>query len=246
MTALVVQDVVKSFGPVNAVGGVSLVVEAGERRVVIGPNGAGKTTLFHCIAGMHIATSGAILHNGRDITRLSPDERWRKGLSRTFQITNLLSSLTVLENVLVALAATEKLGVGRFFMPMHGNKERLSRATTLLSDWGLSGGDRPVRNISYGEQRQLELALALASEPGLLLLDEPMAGLSSVESTRVLKMIKALPRTCSVLMIEHDMDVALEFADRVSVMHQGRVIAEGDSDAIRANNQVAELYLGLE
>jgi ABC-type branched-subunit amino acid transport system ATPase component len=246
MTVLVVKDVVKRFMAVDAVAGVSLAVEPGERRVVIGPNGAGKTTLFHCLAGMHTATSGTILYRGEDITRLPPDQRSRRGIARTFQITNLFSSLSVTENVLIALAAGEKLGLKRFFKPMHADETRMERAAALLSAWGLSGCEREVRHISYGEQRQLELALAFASEPGLLLLDEPMAGLSSVDSGRVLDMLKALPRTCSVLMIEHDMDVALEFADRVSVMHHGKVIAEGDSADIRANSQVAELYLGLE
>lgn len=246
MSALVLRDVIKRFGAVDAVAGVSMEIAPGERRVVIGPNGAGKTTLFHCIAGAHLPTSGSIVHDNRDITRLSPNARAGHGLARTFQITNLFPSLTLTENVLLALTALERMGIRRLFKPMLRNQSLRDRATRLLSDWGLSNHERLVRHISYGEQRQLELALALASRPALLLLDEPMAGLSVVESSNVLKMISALPRDVSVLMIEHYMDVALKFADRVSVMHQGRVIAEGDSASIRANSQVAELYLGLE
>jgi branched-chain amino acid transport system ATP-binding protein len=147
---------------------------------------------------------------------------------------------------MLALTALETMGIRRLFKPMLRDKALRSCAAALLTDWGLADHERLVRHISYGEQRQLELALALASRPALLLLDEPMAGLSAAESSRVLTMISALPRDVTVLMIEHDMDVALKFADRVSVMHQGKVIAEGDSAAIRANSQVAELYLGPE
>jgi branched-chain amino acid transport system ATP-binding protein len=245
MTSLVVRDLVKRFNSIDAVAGVTLVVAPGERRVIIGPNGAGKTTLFHCIAGAHLPTSGTIKHNGRDITRLSPNARARQGLARTFQITNLFPSLTLTENVLLALTAVETMGARRLFMPMHGDRLRMDRAARLLSDWGLVRHERQVRHISYGEQRQLELALALASEPRLLLLDEPMAGLSAAESARVMTLISSLPREVSILMIEHDMDMALELADQVSVMHQGKIIAEGDSASIRANAQVQELYLGV-
>lgn len=246
MTALVLKDVIKRFGSVEAVSGVSLMVEPGERRVIIGPNGAGKTTLFHCIAGTTTPTAGTIVHDGRNITHLPPNGRASDGLARTFQITNLFPTLTLLDNILIAIAATETLGISRFMRPLYANPERHDRAVKMLESWGLSDVHREVRFVSYGEQRQLELALALASNPRLLLLDEPMAGLSAAESSRVLQMIGALPRTVSVLMIEHDMDVALAFADRVTVMHQGRILSEGSSEAVRADSRVSELYLGAE
>src|SRR5262245_673122 len=142
MTALIVRDLVKRFNSIDAVAGVSLVVAPGERRVIIGPNGAGKTTLFHCIAGAHLPTAGTIIHNGRNITWLSANARARQGLARTFQITNLFPSLTLTENVLLALTAVETMGVRRLFKSMHGDSLRLNRAARLLSDWGLVGHER--------------------------------------------------------------------------------------------------------
>jgi branched-chain amino acid transport system ATP-binding protein len=246
VSALVVQDLYKRFGGVEAVSGVSFSVEAGERRGLIGPNGAGKTTLFHSIAGTHLPSSGSVTLFGRDITRLPPHARARSGLARTFQITNLFPSLSVMENVLLAVAAASGLGPA-LIRPMSAYRALYERAGRLLADWGLAdGAARRVRHLSYGEQRQLELALALAGSPKILLLDEPTAGLSAAESARVVSMVQALPRDMTILMIEHDMDVAFELADRISVLHQGRIVAEGDRRAIRANAQVAEIYLGVE
>jgi branched-chain amino acid transport system ATP-binding protein len=244
MSALEVKDLSKRFGGVDAVVGVSLAVEAGERRVLIGPNGAGKTTLFHCIAGTQLPSSGTVRLFAGDITGLPPYARARAGLARTFQITNLFAHLTVLENMLLAVAATQRLGLIR---PMRAYRPLFERAARLLADWGLAeGSSRQVRHLSYGEQRQLELALALAGSSKLLLLDEPTAGLSAAETARVVAMVRSLPRDITVLMIEHDMDVAFELADRITVMHQGRIVAEGNREAIRANPQVAEIYLGVE
>ena len=244
MAALEVTGLSKRYGGVDAVVDVSLGLAEGQRRVLIGPNGAGKTTLFHCIAGTQIATSGAVTLFGSEITRLPPYARARAGLARTFQITNLFPNLEVIENVLLAVAAFEKKGLVR---PMRAYRPFYERAERLLEQWGLAEKpQRLVRHLSYGEQRQLELALALAGSPRLLLLDEPTAGLSAAESARVVNMVRALPRDISLLMIEHDMDVAFELADRITVMHQGRIIAEGDRQAIRANPQVAEIYLGVE
>ena len=244
MAALEVTGLSKRYGGVDAVVDVSLALAEGQRRALIGPNGAGKTTLFHCIAGTQIATSGAVSLFGSDITRLPPYARARAGLARTFQITNLFPNLEVIENVLLAVAAFEKTGLVR---PMRSYASIHGRASQLLEQWGLAEKpQRLVRHLSYGEQRQLELALALAGSPRLLLLDEPTAGLSAAESARVVSMVRALPRDISLLMIEHDMDVAFELADRITVMHQGRIIAEGDRQAIRANPQVAEIYLGVE
>jgi branched-chain amino acid transport system ATP-binding protein len=246
VTALAVEDVSKNFGGVAALANVTLDVEEGERRVLLGPNGAGKTTLFHTISGNVMPSAGRITLFGVDITRLRPDQRARLGLARTFQITNLFPRLTVLDSVLLALGGAS--GRGLQLVPALPSDRRLyGEADQLLDRWGLAGSARRiVRTLSYGEQRQLEIALALAGKPRLLLLDEPTAGLSPAETRRVVAMVHALPRDMTILMIEHDMDVAFELADRIAVMHLGRLIAEGDEAAIRANSQVTDIYLGTE
>jgi len=246
MTALTVDDVSKNFGGVAALSGVSLGVELGERRVLLGPNGAGKTTLFHTISGNVAPSAGRIMLFGADITRLRPDRRARLGLARTFQITNLFPRLTVLESVLLALDGASGRGMRLLASPA-ADRDMDTQAYRLLERWGLAeAAPRIVRLLSYGEQRQLEIALALAGKPRLLLLDEPTAGLSPAETRRVVAMVHELPRDMTILMIEHDMDVAFELADRIAVMHQGHLIAEGDKAAIRANQQVTDIYLGAE
>ncbi len=246
MTSLQVRQLYKRFGGIEAVAGVSLDIAAGERRVLIGPNGAGKTTLFHCIAGTELASTGTVTLFGKDITRLPAHARARNGLARTFQITNLFPLLTVMENVLLAAAAAADVGLA-LFRSMASYGALHERGAKLLADWGLA--EKPsvqVRHLSYGEQRQLELALALAGEPRILVLDEPTAGLSAAESARVVGMVQALPRRMTILMVEHDMDVAFGLADRISVLHMGRIVAEGDERAIRADPQVSEIYLGAQ
>jgi branched-chain amino acid transport system ATP-binding protein len=246
MSALRVDRLSKRFGGIEAVSAVSFTVEAGERRVLIGPNGAGKTTLFHAIAGTHLPSEGTVRLFGRDITRLPAHARAREGLARTFQITNLFATLTAMENVLLAAAAAARIGAA-IIRPMSAYGALYERGRRLLSDWGLSDKAAvQVRHLSYGEQRQLELALALAGEPKLLLLDEPTAGLSAAESARVVSMVQALPRDMTILMVEHDMDVAFGLADRITVLHMGRIVAEGDERAIRADPQVSEIYLGAQ
>jgi branched-chain amino acid transport system ATP-binding protein len=246
MTALAVESLTKNFGGVAALAGVSLEVTEGERRVLLGPNGAGKTTLFHAISGSVLPTSGRVTLFGRNITHLRPDRRARLGLARTFQITNLFPQLTVLDSVLLAIGGANGLRF-QFLRPMSSYHGMYEEAHRLLDQWGLGAtASHIVRNLSYGEQRQLELVLALAGKPRLLLLDEPTAGLSPAETARVVQMVQALPRDMTLVMIEHDMDVAFELADRIAVMHQGRVIAEGDEAAIRANAEVTEIYLGAE
>ncbi|MDB5533866.1 MAG: Amino acid/amide transporter ATP-binding protein 1, family [Hyphomicrobiales bacterium] len=246
MIALAVDDVTKSFGGVRALTGVTLSLNAGERLVLLGPNGAGKTTLFHTISGNIIASSGRIRLFGDDITQLPPDARARLGLARTFQITNLFAQLTVLENILLAVCGAEKLTF-KFVRPLSGYDDIQKRARALLEEWNLAeAGDQLVRNLSYGEQRQVEVVMALSGAPRILLLDEPTAGLSPAETLRVVEMVRMLPRDMTIVMIEHDMDVAFEVADRIAVMHQGRVIAEGDEAAIRGNQQVSDIYLGVE
>jgi branched-chain amino acid transport system ATP-binding protein len=244
--ALAVESVSKNFGGVAAVAGVSLEVPEGERRVLLGPNGAGKTTLFHTISGSVMPSAGRIALFGRDITQLRPDRRARLGLARTFQITNLFPRLTVRESVLLAVGGAHGGGLQLLQSTSHLRRTR-AEADRVLDQWALApGAHRIVRTLSYGEQRQLEIVLALAGEPRLLLLDEPTAGLSPAETGRVVAMVQGLPRDITILMIEHDMDVAFELADRIAVMHQGRLIAEGDKAEIRANRQVAEIYLGTD
>ena len=246
MTALTIDNVSKNFGGVAALSGVSLGIEPGERRVLLGPNGAGKTTLFHTISGNVAPSAGRIALFGDDITRLRPDRRAQLGLARTFQITNLFPRLTVLDSVLLALDGASGGGMRLIHSPSR-DRDMDAQARRLLDRWGLAeAASRIVRTLSYGEQRQLEIALALAGKPRLLLLDEPTAGLSPAETRRVVAMVHELPRDMTIVMIEHDMDVAFELADRIAVMHQGRLIAEGDQAAIRSNQQVTDIYLGAE
>jgi branched-chain amino acid transport system ATP-binding protein len=246
MTALSVVDISRSFEGVQALAHVSFVVTPGERRLIIGPNGAGKTTLFNILAGSYAASSGRVALFDHDITRLPAYARARLGLSRTFQITNLFYRLTVAENILLALQA----GKGALSPPLRRlqhDRALLTRADALLEQWGLSEfAKHAAQDLSYGQQRQLDILLAMAVEPRVLLLDEPTAGLSAAEVPRVKAILRRLPRDTTVLMIEHDMDVAFELADRITVLHQGRLLAEGNVEAIRNNPQVIEIYLGSD
>ena len=242
--ALVLNQVVKRFGGLHAVDGVSMQVAAGERRVVIGPNGAGKTSLFHCISGALQATSGSIRCWGEDITHLSEHERTHRGVGRTFQISSVFADLTVLENIALAM-----LGVKRdkwsLWRDALSTMHLRQRAAEELERVGLPGKESvPVKLLSYGERRQLELVLALVNQPRLLLLDEPCAGLSPAERQRLSGIIRELPRSITMLMIEHDMDIALALADRVSVLHRGQLMVEGSADEVQHNPQVREVYFG--
>ena len=243
-SAIEVGALAKVFGGLAAVDGVSLSVGAGERRVLIGPNGAGKTTLFHCITGTLRPTRGSVQLFGRDVTHDAEHRRTALGMGRTFQITNVFPDLTLGENLALAIVGTDrrKWVVHR---PMEAFESVRRQALESLERVGLEGrADQPAKLVSYGERRQLELALALNTKPKVLFLDEPCAGLSPVERQRISKMIAALPRDITLLMIEHDMDVALGLADRVTVLHQGRVILEGTPDEVRANAQVRDVYFG--
>ncbi len=242
--ALTVERITKSFGGLTAVNGVDLAIEPGERRALIGPNGAGKTTLFNLISGTLPPSSGRLLLFGQDVTALPPHTRARLGLARTFQITTLFRNLSVLDNVLLAVQALDP-AKHVFYRRRRAYTRLLDRAQALLEQWRLAAqADVPVRELSYGEQRQLGIIMAMASQPKLLLLDEPTAGLSPAETTVVAGIIKALGRDLAMLVIEHDMDVAFELADRITVLHQGSVLTEGDGAAIRRNPQVNEIYLG--
>ncbi len=242
--ALRINELAKVFGGLAAVDGVSLNVAAGERRVLIGPNGAGKTTLFHCITGTLKPTSGQVMLFGRDVTRLAEYSRTALGMGRTFQITNVFADLTLAENLALAIVGTERRK-WVLHRPVAAYDDLRRRALASLERVGLEGrADQPAKAVSYGERRQLELALALNTNPKVLFLDEPCAGLSPAERQRISQMIAGLPRDITVLMIEHDMDVALGLADRVTVLHQGRVILEGSPDEVRANAEVRDVYFG--
>lgn len=242
--ALSISQVSKIFGGIRAVDGVSLEVSQGERRVMIGPNGAGKTTLFHCVSGAHQATSGSIRLFGEDITQLPEHQRTLKGMGRTFQISSVFVDLTALENVQLAVLGVraDKWAPWKRVGDAAGVNDRAMEKLELV---GLGGKAHVgVKQMSYGERRQLELALALVNEPRLLLLDEPCAGLSPAERQRLFKLIQGLPRSLTMLMIEHDMDVALGLADRITVLHRGQIILEGGVDEVRVNPQVREVYFG--
>lgn len=246
MSALAVSDVSRNFGGVQALSNVSFEVAPGERRLIIGPNGAGKTTLFNLLSGALAVSGGEVMLFGRDITNLPPYERAHMGLARTFQITNLFPRLTVLENVLLALQATDKSAFS-MLARMRANRPLFQNAELLLQEWGLTAiASRAAREISYGEQRQIDLILAMAMRPKVLLLDEPTAGLSAAEVVRVVGMVRSLPKEMTILMIEHDMDVAFALADRITVLHQGRLIADGGVAAIRSDPHVSAIYLGAD
>jgi branched-chain amino acid transport system ATP-binding protein len=239
-----VEDLIKDFGGLRALEDVTVRVAPGERRAIIGPNGAGKTTLFNVITGLLAPTAGRILFNGRDITALPPHRRAQLGLGRTFQITNLFPKLSVRDNLLLAVQAADP---ARFALhrPIGAFPHLFRQAEELMDRWGLR--DRaatPVRLLGHGEQRQVEILLALATRPRVLLLDEPAAGLSPAETAALADLVRGLPRETTILLIEHDMDVVLTLADRISVLHYGRVVAEGTPEAIRHDPQVAAIYLG--
>ena len=241
---LVLEHVSRHFGGLKAVDDVSLTVGSGQRHALIGPNGAGKTTLFNVISGELSATAGRILLHGDEVTQLPPHRRAERGIARTFQITKLFPGLTVLENVLLACEALDSRK-----MSMHRGvaayPDLTSRATDLLERFRLAGlRDEVARNLSYGDQRKLEVALSMAGEPRLLLLDEPMAGLSAGESRAMHELLDTLDRSIAVLLIEHDMDVAFAYAEHVTVLHQGRVLTAGHRDAVSADPNVQQIYLG--
>jgi branched-chain amino acid transport system ATP-binding protein len=243
--ALVLDGVSRHFGGLKAVDGVSLTIRPGDRHAVIGPNGAGKTTLFNVISGETRATSGSITLFGEDVTTRKPHERAARGIARTFQIMRLFPTLTVMENALLACTA---LDARKFAMlrPVVSSAPLTERATVLLENFGLwRFREESARNLSYGDQRKLEVALSLAGRPKLLLLDEPMAGLSGAERASMQALIASLDPSLAVLLIEHDMDVAFAFARRVTVLVQGRVLTEGTCDEVAANQTVQRSYLGV-
>jgi branched-chain amino acid transport system ATP-binding protein len=238
------EGVGKSFGRLRAVHHVSLSAFPGTRRAILGPNGAGKTTLFNLISGVYKPSDGDIYVFGTNVTGMAPHARTRMGMSRTFQITNLFPSLTVMNNVRLGVLGVQRKKYA-MHVPVTSLDEVEDRCRSLLEMAGLwDERDTEVGNLSYGHQRQLELMVTLASDPQVLLLDEPAAGLSVPESRSMVRMIKALDPRLTVLIIEHDMDVAFEVATEVTVMHNGEILAEGSVEEIRAHEKVREVYFG--
>jgi branched-chain amino acid transport system ATP-binding protein len=244
MTALEVLDLHKSFGGLRVASAVNLAVASGERRLIIGQNGAGKTTLFNLITGEMRADSGSIKLFGDDITSTAARHRAHLGLARTYQIITLFPEETLLRNVALSLLGLSSL---RWNPIVRLNRQRalLDPARSALARVGLEHlAHRPVAQTSYGERRRVEIAMALAQDPKVLLLDEPFAGLSIEERRDVLNLIARVPRGVTIVMIEHDMDVALEFAERITVLHFGQVVVEGTRAQVVEHPRTKEIYLG--
>ncbi|MGY3621399.1 ABC transporter ATP-binding protein [Bradyrhizobium sp. USDA 10063] len=232
------------FDALRAVDDVSLDVKHGERRAIIGPNGAGKTTLFNAITGVVPPSSGRVTFEGRDITHAPPHRRAAWGISRTFQITNLFPSLTVRQNMELAIRGLTPRKFSFFGPPAATDDERAQADGALTISRLASRADSSVNELSYGEQRQLEIAMALAPNPRLLLLDEPAAGLSPAERVIVANIIRALPKDITIVLIEHDMDLVLSLVDWVTCLNNGQFLAEGTPADIRNNADIQNVYLG--
>ena len=243
-SVLIVQDLSRSFGGVQAVKDVNLAVPAGQLRAVIGPNGAGKSTFFNLLTGYIPCNSGSILFRGKDVTGLPPHTLCRLGLGRTFQINSIFASATVLENVQVALLSHRR----RIWnMWAAADKLLVREAEELLTTLGLEDRAKKLGSeLSYGDRRRLEVALALACEPQLLLLDEPTAGMSIPDKPGMVELIRKVSRErgVTVILIEHDMDIVFSVADEITVLHQGAVVAQGTPQEIKSNEQVQKIYLG--
>ena len=244
MFALDIQSLSKAFGGLPAANGVSLTVLPGERRLIIGPNGAGKTTLFNLVTGDLRADSGAIHLFGREVSRLSPHRRAHLGMARTYQIITLFGKDTLEHNIVLSLLG---LAPARWdtFRPIARYGHLLEEARRILQLVGLEHlAGRPIGEVSYGERRRVEIAMALAQRPRLLLLDEPFAGLSREERLAVRELVTGIPREVTVVLIEHDMDTALDLAERITVLHYGSVIVEGTRTEVVADPKTREVYLG--
>ena len=242
--ALQTRGLCKSFGALTVADDINFTLEAGARHALIGPNGAGKTTFVNMLTGRLAPSTGSILLGEEDVTRLSQEQRVKRGLGRTFQINTLFRSLPVLDNV--ALAIAERLGVGkRLFRPAIRHKEVLDESRALLGSLGIADdAGKAVSDLPYGKQRLVEIAIALGLKPKVLLLDEPAAGVPSLESHRILEVLESLPSEIAILIIEHDMDLVFKFASRITVLAQGAVLTEGTPSEIAADTQVRQVYLG--
>lgn len=244
MRQLRLENLRKAFGELVVTDDVTLTVEPGERHAIIGPNGAGKTSLINQIGGQLHSDSGHIWWGDREISGKHPEAVALCGVARTFQRNNLFAGLSAIENVRLALEI--KFGNPlNFYEPVGARTAMLERAARVLRSFNLERkAAQPVAELSYGDQRQLEIAVALAAEPELLLLDEPTSGMSPVETNAMIALISAIPRAVSLVMIEHDMNVVFSVADRITVLYYGKVLATGTPDQIRSDKRVHEVYLG--
>jgi branched-chain amino acid transport system ATP-binding protein len=244
MSVLRTEHLSRAFGSLIVTNDVNLTVEAGERHVIIGPNGAGKTSLINQIGGQLAPGAGRILVKDVDVTGWRPDRISRMGVARTFQRNNLFQNLSVIENLRLALEARRGHALDPF-TPVRRQHALIAAAHELMRRVHLGeDGARIARNLSYGEQRQLEIGIALAGEPDLLLLDEPTSGMSPAETAGMIALVAGLPRSLAILMIEHDMKVVFSLADRITVLYYGEVIASGTPGEIQADRRVREVYLG--
>ena len=242
MTVLRCAGLARSFGALKAVDDVDLAVEPGARHALIGPNGAGKSTLFKLVTGTMRAAAGTVELNGQDVSRRSEVQRCRLGMSQTMQHASLFASMTAVETVALAVQRHDGKRIG--VLPRKRPEVR-ARAEELLDDVGLTGrGDVVVPSLAHGERKQLEVALALACNPSLLLLDEPAAGMSAAERARLVELVQGLPAEITVLFVEHDLDLVFALADAVTVLHLGRVLLSGTPAEVRASEAVREAYLG--
>ena len=245
-TILSISDLSKTFGGIVATDDLSLDIEQGELHAIIGPNGAGKTTLIAQLSGEIFPDNGRIVFQGKNITILPPYKRSRLGIARSFQITSLMLEMNVIDNVALATQANEGHSY-KFWKSARDDLDLRQSAMHALTEVGLEGRKfEKVQNLSHGEHRQLEIAMALATQPHLLLLDEPMAGMGAEEGKKILKILKKLKKRKTILLIEHDMDVVFALADRITVLVYGRAIASGSPQSIKADERVREAYLGTE
>ncbi len=244
MSALAVRGLDKAFGGLRVTTAVNLTVEPGERRLIIGPNGAGKTTLFNLITGELQPDRGSVTLFDRDITRVPSRRRFHLGIARTYQIITLFPRETLLRNVTLALLGLSRLRWNPL-VRLDGHQALMASAREVLGRVGLESlAERPLAQTSYGERRRVEIAMALAQRPKVMLLDEPFAGLSIEERRDVLRLVTGIPRDVTIVMIEHDMDVALDFAERITVLHFGEVVVEGTRAEVVAHPRTREIYLG--
>lgn len=242
--ALEIKGLCKNFGGMAAITNVNVSIAPGERRLLLGPNGAGKTTLFNLITGVLKSDKGSILSFGNDLTHLPAHRRVHRGIARTFQIITLFDKNTLRHNVVLALMGL----LNRRWNPLTRIKDYADleeQAENVLARVGLEAiADQPLAQCSYGERRRLEIAMALAQQPRVLLLDEPLAGLSKEERKDIQKLLGIIPREVTVVLIEHDMDVALNFAEHITALHYGEVLLEGTREEVVADSRIQEVYLG--
>jgi branched-chain amino acid transport system ATP-binding protein len=243
---LEIKGIGKEFGGLNILNDITLTVKKGERIGIIGPNGAGKTTFFNLLTGDLEPSRGQIYYYGKNITKLPNYKRTQTGIVRTFQKNNLLNELTVMDNLLLVLQRQQ--GLGKVWYKVRREKQYpalYEKGKELLCTWGLE--DRAhsvVKNLSYGEQRQIEILLGIATEPDILLLDEPTAGMSQAETNYIVELLHNLPKDLTLMIIEHDLDVIFGLADRIVVLYNGGILVEGSPEEIRADKKVNEIYIG--